>query len=390
MPKKPRVVLLIETSRAYGRGLLCGIGKYSRLHGPWVFYREPQFYFKRSGSREMMLSNLKKWNANGVIARVPDIEKTKEIVSLGLPTVVSVHFNDIVPNLPNIVTDDKKIGQMVAEHLLERGFKNFAFYGGEETFFCRGRRESFCKAISQAGFFVQIYRGSKKGGEKVENELSALAKWLDGLPKPIGVMACTDDDSQRIAEECKMAGIHVPEEVAVIGVDNDTLVCALSDPLLSSVALNTERAGYEAAELLDKMMKGEKSAVKTIIVHPLHIVTRQSSDILAIEDKEVAEAVRFIREHSRQPIQVSDVVEDVPLSRRVLEQRFRRVLGRSILDEIKRVRIEQIRRLLVETNMSVSDIAATLGYSSVDHIARYFREEMKMSPLMYRKNFGQK
>jgi len=390
MPKIPRVILLIETSRAYGRGLLYGIDKYSRIHGPWVFYREPQFYFKRSGSREMMLSNLRKWNANGIIARVPDIEKTKEIVSLGLPTIVSAHFNNIVATLPNIVTDDKKISQMVVEHLLGRGFKNFAFYGGEETFYCRGRRESFYKAISQAGFFAQLYCGLKKGGEKSENELSALAKWLNNLPKPIGVMACTDDDSQRIAEECKMAGINVPEEVAIIGVDNDAIVCSLSDPPLSSVALNTERAGYEAAEQLDKMMKGEKSAVKKIIVHPSHIVNRQSSDILAIEDKDVAEAVRFIRERSRQPLQVSDVVGDVPLSRRVLEQRFRKVLGRSILDEIKRVRTEQICRILVEANLSVSDIAVTLGYSSVDHIARYFREEMKMSPLAYRKKFGQK
>jgi LacI family transcriptional regulator len=151
-----------------------------------------------------------------------------------------------------------------------------------------------------------------------------------------------------------------------------------------------ERAGYEAAELLAKLMAGEKSAACTILVHPTHVVTRQSTDILAIEDREVAEAVRFIRRHSRQSIQVSDVVQEVPLSRRVLEQRFRKVLGRSILDEIKRVRIEQICRLLVETNMSVSNIASALGYSGVDHIARYFREEMKMSPLAYRKQFGQK
>lgn len=390
MPNKPKVILFIETSRAYGQGLLYGIAKYSRLHGPWGFYREPQFYFKRSNDREMVLSKLKKWDAAGIIARVPDLDKANEILSLGLPTVISAHFGDIIPNSANIVTDDKKIGQMVANHMLERGFKHFAFFGSEETFYGRGRLESFCQTIAQAGFEATFQIGSKRSKERTEREPSSLGKWLDNLPKPVGIMACTDDDSQRLAEECKMTGLHVPEEVAIIGVDNDVLVCTLSDPPLSSVALNTERAGYEAAELLDRMMKEEKKEFTNVIVQPSHIITRQSSDILAIADEDVAQAVRFIREHCRQTIQVSDVVNHVPLSRRVLEQRFRKVLGRSILDEIKRIRIEQICQMLMETNLPVAEIAANLGYLSVDHIARYFREKMDMSPLAYRKQFGPK
>lgn len=390
MPKIPRVILLIETSRAYGRGLLYGIDKYSRLHGPWVFYREPQFYFKKSGSKETSLAQFKAWNATGIIARVPDIKKTKELAGLGLPMIVSVHLDGLAAGMPNIITDDDAIGKLAAEHLIERGFKNFAFYGAYDTFYRRGREIAFSKAVERAGFTAHSYHTLKRKSLASEKELSPLAKWLKSLPTPIGIMTCTDDDSQRIAEECKIVGRHVPEEVAILGVDNDALVCGLSDPPLSSIALNTERAGYEAAELLAKMMAGEKSAACTIIVHPTHVVTRHSTDILAIDDRDVAEAVRFIRRHSRRSIQVSDVVQEVPLSRRVLEQRFRKVLGRSILDEIKRVRTEQICRLLVETNMSVSNIASALGYSGVDHIARYFREEMKMSPLAYRKQFGQK
>jgi LacI family transcriptional regulator len=203
-------------------------------------------------------------------------------------------------------------------------------------------------------------------------------------------MACNDDRARQVMEACKIAGLHVPEEVAIIGVDNDDLVCNLSHPPLSSIALNFERSGYEAAELLDKLMTGEKMADQRIVVRPTHIVTRQSTDILAIEDREVAKAVRFIRQHSKEPIQVSDVVDAVLVSRRSLYHQFRRVLGRSPNEEIRRTRVEQIVRMLVETNLPVSKIAFALGYSSVAHIARYFRQEKGMNLQSYRKLYGRK
>lgn len=203
-------------------------------------------------------------------------------------------------------------------------------------------------------------------------------------------MTCDDEQGRHAIEACKIAGLHVPEQVAIIGVDNDELVCALSYPPLSSVAPNTERAGYEAAELLDKMMAGKKMKNKNIIVHPTHIMTRQSTDILTIEDHEVAEAVRFIRQHAKEPIQVTDVVNAIALSRRVLERRFRKVLNRSVLAEIRRVRIETVAQMLVETDLSISQIALTLGYPDVKNIARYFRREKEMSLLAYRKKYGRK
>jgi LacI family transcriptional regulator len=219
-----------------------------------------------------------------------------------------------------------------------------------------------------------------------------MADWLKSLPKPVGLMTCTDDRSQDVVEASKIAGVHVPEDLAIIGVDNDELVCELSSPPLSSIALNTQRSGYEAAELLDKLMsrKRIKMANLTIVVHPTHIVTRQSTDILAIEDRDVVAAVRFIRRNAREMIQVDDVVDTVAVSRRSLEQRFRRELGCSVLAEIKRARIDQVARMLVETNLSVSQIALALGYSGVENIARYFRSEKGMSPLAYRKLYGQK
>ena len=218
-----------------------------------------------------------------------------------------------------------------------------------------------------------------------------MAHWLKSLPKPVGLMTCCDDCSQHIIEACKIAELHVPEQVAVIGVDNDELVCKLSNPPLSSIALNFERGGYEAAELLDKLMTGkEKMKNQLIKVEPTYPVSRQSTDILAIDDSDIAKAIRFIRQHCKEPIRVDNVVAAAALSRRVLEKRFQKILGRSVLCEIRRVRVEQIVRMLVGTNLPISQIASKLGYPSVDHIARYFRQEKAMTPLAYRKQYGPK
>ncbi|MHC4572064.1 MAG: XylR family transcriptional regulator [Planctomycetota bacterium] len=383
MSKTPKVILRIETSVAYGRGLLFGIAKYSRIHGPWAFYSEPRH-------EKTTLPHLDKWGASGIIARIPDIKKTEQFIIEGLPAIL-VPLEEEIPGFPNIIPDDAAIGKMAAEHLFDRGFRQFAFCGFSDMHWSQKRRESFSKRIAKAGFETDCYeRPRAKVQRSYEKELTLLANWLKSLPKPVGLMTCDDEHGRHTIEACKIAGLHVPEQVAIIGVDNDELVCELCDPPISSVALKAERAGYEAAELLDKMMAGRKMKNKNIIAHPKHIVTRQSTDILAIDDHEVARAVRFIRQHAKEPIQVTDVVDAVDLSRRVLEKRFRKVLNRSVLEEIRRVRINEAVRMLVDTNLSISKIASALGYPSVKHIARYFRREKTMSLVAYRKKYGPK
>ena len=388
MPATPKVILLIDTARAYGRGLLRGIAKYSDLHGPWIFYWRAPFY-RETGREKITLSELKDWGADGVIIR--EQKKTKEIISMGLPTIVAP-WKEPFPGVANIITDSVAIGRMAAEHLLDRGFRHFAYCGfGDMFYWCRERSEGFSKRIAETGFQTHFYQQPKSRAQRLwENEQILIADWLKSLPKPIGLMACTDDRSRDVMEACKIAGLHVPDEIAVVGADNDEILCNLCDTPLSSVALSIEKAGYEAAELLDKLMTGEKMADQRIVVRPTHIVIRRSTDILAIEDKEIAEAVRFIRQHPKEPIQVGDVVDAVALSRRSLYQRFHRILGRSPNDEIRRVRVEQIVRMLVETNLSISRIASTLGYTGAAHIARYFRQEKGISLLEYRKQYGHK
>jgi LacI family transcriptional regulator len=203
-------------------------------------------------------------------------------------------------------------------------------------------------------------------------------------------MACNDDRALDICDACRTSGLHVPYEVAILGVDNDDLACELANPPLSSIAVNNERAGYEAAELLDQLMSGKNDVEKQITAIPTHIVTRQTTDIFAVADKEVVNALRFVQQHSTEDIHVDDVVEAVPLSRRVLESRFRKTVGRSILSEIRRARVEQVVQMLVETNLPISEIANRLSYSGIEHIARYFRREKGMSLIEYRRRFGQK
>lgn len=387
MPKIRKVILLIGTSRAYGRGLVRGIAKYSRLQGPWRFLKKPLFY-RESSELEKVLPRLKKWGADGIIGRIA--RKHERIIEMGLP-IVSVDDEELIPGLYRIVADYTKTGKMAAEHLLDRGFRRFAYCGFEDMKWSNEYLKSFHERIAESGFEIHVYKQPRLKRQRLwENEQVLMADWLKSLSKPMGLMACNDDRAQQVIEACEIAGLHVPEEISIIGVDNDDMVCDLTNPPLSSIAVNTERVGYEAAELLDKLMSGVKIPEHKIILRPTHIVTRQSTNILAIEDAEVGCALRFIRQHPKEAIQVSDVADATTLSRRCLERRFRKSLGRSILHEIRCVRVEQIVQMLINTNLPVSQIALALGYTSTDHIARYFQREKGMSPQNYRKQYGSK
>jgi LacI family transcriptional regulator len=381
MPKIPKVILLIESSRASGRSLLRGVANYARHHGPWAFYWEPR-------GLEKVWPRLKRLRADGIILR--DVEKVDDVIRCGLPAIVVGHRKDAVAGVANVMTDSPRIGTMAADHLLDCGFRHFAYCGFDGIPWSDIRGRNFADRVAAAGFQSHFFRRPRRATRSGDSEEQLLAAWLRSLPRPIGVMACNDDRGQHVIEACKLAGLRVPDEVAVIGADNDELVCELSDPPMSSVAINFERAGYESAELLARLMAGRRAASKAIVVRPTHVIARQSTNILAIEDAHVAKALRFIRLHGRETIQVGDVVAASGLSRRVLEKRFRKLLGRSLLNEIRAVRVAQICRLLAETNLSVSQIADSLGYTSIEHIARYFRSEMKMSPLAYRRQHGRK
>jgi LacI family transcriptional regulator len=381
MEKLPQVVLLLESSRGAGRALLRGFVNYARHHGPWALNWEP-------GGLNEIWPRLSRLDAQGVFLR--DGKHIRKVLTLGIPTVVVGHRNENFPDVAHVVTDSEAAGRLAAEHLLGCGFKHFAFCGPGHIHWSVARRKSFQQRLKQSGRKVHFFDAPAEGHETSwKNGHSLMGRWLKSLPKPVGVMACNDDVAHHLVEACKTAGLHVPDQVGIIGVDNDELVCELSSPTISSVGINFERAGYESARALDEWMRrGKKSRPARIDALATHVVPRLSTDILAVEDPQLLKALRFIRDHARENVRVADVSRAAGLSRRALENRFRLELGRSILQEIRRIRVDLISQMLVETDLPVSDIARARGYENLQHIARYFRKEKHMSLVAFRKSHG--
>ena len=363
-----RIVLLIETSRAFGRQLITGIARYSRLNGPWSFYKEP-IDLKSS------IPHLTNWKPDGIIMR--DSLVTKELLKLRIPTILAIHDSKYSKDLPVIKTDSYSIAKMASEHLLEKGLRNLAFCGFDNYDWSKERGSCFSKFNDEAGYETHTYLHSPKMKvDDWENEQHRVSEWIKTLPKPVGVFACNDDRGQHILEVCKMLNLKVPEDVAVIGVDNDPMICDIGDPPLTSIVLNVEAAGFEAAKLLDQLINKRKIRGEQIMVTPSHIVQRQSSDILAVDDAEVALAISYIRNNAKNKILVNDVVKKTNVSRRTLEKRFKKTIHRSIHKEIQQVRVEWISKLLIETDMPISQITSLFEFTDVEHISRYFKKEI--------------
>jgi LacI family transcriptional regulator len=375
--KAPSVLLFLESSREFGRGLLHGIARYSRLHGPWRVYR-------RSAGLESTLPEWRDLKIDGAIVR--DVKMVRNLTGSGFPIIFAQHTKATTPPFPAIITDSAAIGHMAAEHFLDRGFVHFAYCGFDEFIWSRLRAQHFAERIGREGFQMSLYQCPRRIADRAwKSEQHLIADWLVSLPKPVAMMCCNDDRALQVIEACKLAEVYVPDHVAVLGVDDDVLICDLADPPISSVALNTEAAGHEAAKLLDELMNGGRMSGQYVWVRPTHIVTRLSTDILAVTDVAVATALRFIRLNTHRVVQVDDVVEAANVSRRVLEKRFKAILRRSIHQEIRRVRVGHIIRLLVETNMRIREIAAKSGFDGVEHISRYFHRETGLSLREYRK-----
>ena len=370
MKRTPKIILQIETTHSYGRGLIAGIVKYSQSHGPWAFFREPPFYGSKI-SLSNRVRHFKRLKPDGLIIREP--HNIDVYLDLGIPVIVSP--NKVSPQVPCIETDAVMIGCMAALHFIERGFTNFAYCGFEGIQWSDNRLAAFNEHLNAKGFSLQVFAGSVSGLSNPGGKQSQqLAAWLENLPKPAAIMCCNDDMGRIVLEICKTAQIDVPGKLAVLGVDNDELVCQLTDPPLSSIHLDSQEAGFEAAALMERLINSEQMNGQTILHQPLSVITRRSSDIYAVQDECVLKALDFIRDNCRHPIQVSDVAAAVCLSERQLFTKFKDNLNRSVHDEIKRIKTEQIKKLLAETDLSISAIAYKMGFNDPAHISRYFKQ----------------
>jgi LacI family transcriptional regulator len=289
---------------------------------------------------------------------------------------VDVSAARLLPNLPWVETDDEAIARAAADHLLARGVRNFGFCGDDRFNWSRWRREAFRRYLAGAG--LACSDGPAQGTR-------GLADWVRALPKPAGVFACYDIRGREVLDACRLAEVEVPHQVAVIGVDDDELLCELSDPPLSSVIPDTRRTGWVAAELLDEWMAGRRPRPTAHRIPPLGVTTRRSTDMLAVEDPELAAALRFIGEHACQGITVQDVLAQVALSRRVFESRFQRVLGRSPHDEILRVQLERAKQLLIQRHLTLRAVAHQTGFRNGEYLGTVFKRAFGLTPGEYRK-----
>lgn len=379
MMKAHRILLLVETSRAYGRELLKGIAKYSHLYGPWRFFNELQ-------QESLSIPQILKLAPDGIFAQANQAVSAEEFLPAGIPSIAFTGDAGLIPGVPNVIDNWEAEGEMAASHLLERGFTNFAYCGFDYCNWSRARQQTFSRAVEAAGFTVAHYKNpTKRYGPR---ELDHLCRWITSLPKPVGLMACNDDRARHVLEACQVCDIHVPEQIAILGVDNDPLRCDMADPPLSSISINCSAAGFEAAKVMDQMIRTGKRTQKVIIAEPTHVHVRQSTDTLAVDDPVVASALRYIKQNARRQISVEEISEHVATSRRSLERKFNKILKCSIMRSIRRERVAQISIRLISTNEPISKMAMDFDMCSFTHFADYFKKETGMTPREYRKKYG--
>jgi LacI family transcriptional regulator len=384
MLRRPHVVLMIDTRGVYGRRILSGISRYLRSTQPWSISLDLR---KLDGCPP----RLRHWRGDGIICRAIAPRFAEYLRRTCIP---AINLNDITDGLrlPLLRSDDLAIGRLAAEHLLARGFRSFAFCGYTRQGWSRRRREGFVAAVERReGQFHGSYESlweSDPSSQRWTKEQDALSRWLERLPRPLGVLACNDLRGQHVLAACQRLGMAVPQEVAVVGVDDDVRLCELCNPPLSSVRPNAERIGYEAAALLERLMAGEKLSQQEWLIVPLGVTVCQSTDVLLLDNPDVAAALRYIHKHACQGIAVQDVLKRVPLSRTKLEGLFRKYLGHSPRAEIRIVQVEQAKRLLVTTDLSLERIAELTGHSYPEYLSVMFKRLTGKTPSEYRHQIG--
>jgi LacI family transcriptional regulator len=381
-----RVALIYDATLAYDLKVMAGVAAYIQEKANF------NIYIEENALKDQRLPDLRSWRGHGIIADMDDPIVAKAVARSNLPTVGfgggGGGYSEY-RHIPYFFTNNQEISSLAADHLLGRGFRQFGFCGFERTSrngWCVEREREFRRSLAERGFNCQVYSDFPRARRQWAYAQRQLTDWLNTLPKPIGVMAANDIRARHLLEACRTAGLRVPEDVAVVGVDNDELLCQLSCPPLTSIEQGAKRIGYEAASLLDQLMSGRQSREKRLVISPIGLVTRQSTDFLAIDDQAVEAAMAYIREHVPTGIKVASVVDSVGISRTSLEIRFRQAMGCTVHSAIRRVQLEQTRRLIAETTLPLKQIAANVGFRSVQHMTSSFGKDYHQSPGSYRRS----
>lgn len=375
-----RVAVLVDTSTTWGRAVLRGINTYRLQHEQWEIFVEAR-------GLEERLRVPPGWNGDGIIARVSTLEMARELRAMRIPVVNVSGIEIPEATFPRVTTDLPASARLAATHLLERGFRHFAYFGLVGLDYVKAHRMVFSEMVTRAGgdFFSLAVKPMAGAEPDWRLDLASLGEWVKGLPKPIAVLCWNASSAREIVFACHEAGLLVPEEVAVLSQANDEALCETSLVPISGIAVSGEGIGAQAARVLDGMMRGRQAPRNPILIAPLGVVTRQSTDTLAIGDRAVVKALSFLRQNPAAQIRVEDVAREAGVSRRVLERRFVELLDRTPADEIRRVHLERACQLLVETDMALSQVAEMAGFSSQAYFSDLFRRQNGMTPIQYRR-----
>ncbi|MBI4889117.1 MAG: DNA-binding transcriptional regulator [Acidobacteria bacterium] len=386
MPRRMQHVALIYDARtAFDVKVMTGVAAYLQMNPGWTVYIE------ENALKDQRLPDLRSWRGDGIIANFDDPKVASAVMGSRLPTVAygsDYGWFKSSPKIPYIVTNNEVIARMGAGYLRDRGFVRFAYCGYPRTaatVWAVEREVAFVKAVESWGYPCWTHRGLHRTAYNYLALQASLAEWLATLPKPIGLLAANDARARQVLDACRSAGVEVPREVAVLGVDNDEMVCQLSSPLLSSIEQGARQIGYEAAVLLDSIMSGRKLRRGCFAIGPVGVVPRLSTSTTAIEDSRVAKALAFISGRLGDGVKADDVVRATGLPRYWLDAAFKSTFGRSTYSQILHLRLEQARRLISTTNLPLKEVAASCGFRSVQHMSVLFRGAFGQPPATFRR-----
>jgi LacI family transcriptional regulator len=382
-----KILLLIDFSSEFSRGILKGLIRYSKDHGPWIFYRLPSYYKTLYGEKGV-IQWAKEWKADAIIARW-DEEGTHLLTSLNIPIILQ-NYKSRSDYFSNLTGDYIGTGEMAAQFFIKRRYRNFAFYGNKGVIWSQERAKGFRKEIEKIEGNYYYFESENLDGEQWSSSHLQLDNWLLSLPKPIALFACDDSFALRVSEICKINNIAIPDEIALMGVDNDELICNLSDPPISSIVLDVEKGGYEAGRLMDQLIHHQRKEPFNIVIRPTRFELRKSTEKYNITNEYILQVVHYIEKNFASEINIEELTRLVPLSRRNLEVKFKNEMGTTIYQFILNCRIDYFTHLLLTTNRPLFDLAIDAGFSDYKNISRLFKRMKGCTPLEYREKFGDK
>lgn len=380
LPTVPRVAVLVDTSTTWGRSILAGVIAYTRTHGRWQIFVEAR-------GLEEHLQLPRGWQGDGVIARVSSDAVARELRAKRLPVVnvSGIELDGVA--FPRVSTDLKASARLAADHFLERGFRHFAYFSLLGLSYVATHQEAFIEAVKEGGGdFASLAVKPQAGAEPDWRlDLAKLGEWVKGLPKPVAILCWNASGAREVVLGCQEVGLQVPEEVAVLSQADDDVLCEAAQIPISGVRVAADTIGFQAAKLLERLVRGGQPPKRPLFIAPMSIIQRQSTDTLAIRDPVLAKALAFIRQQAVLPVGVNDVARHAGVSRRGLERRFMEQLRRTPAAELRRFQLDRARQLLVETHLPMPDVAEKSGFGSQAYLAALFRKHFDQTPREYRR-----